>query len=307
MRIIVVIANDSHYHLKMKKLLLYLPLITLILSGCNDSMTNDKIKIMTSFFVMEDFARKVGGQYVDVQSIIPSGGEIHGYEPTTGDIVALSEADLFIYNGAGLEPFVESLQQAVGNPELQYIETSQGLTLLNEDDHQDAHTWLSPLNAKKQMENIKNAIVGIDAQNAAYYEERYSVFADKFDKLHEQYTVLLAPGAGNYLVTGHAAFGYLTDAYNLIALPIGGHDSEQEPTQQDIASVIDIVKENDIRYVYAESLNPSDAVLTIIAETGAELEILSPLEGLTTAQIMSEEDYFSVMKDNLVAIAKGFI
>ena len=103
------------------------------------------------------------------------------------------------------------------------------------------------------------------------------------------------------------AFGYLTDAYNLIALPIGGHDSEQEPTQQDIASVIDIVKENDIRYVYAESLNPSDAVLTIIAETGAELEILSPLEGLTAAQIMSGEDYFSVMKDNLIAIAKGFI
>ena len=73
---------------------------------------------------MEDFARKVGGQHVDVQSIIPSGGEIHGYEPTTGDIVALSEADLFIYNGAGLEPFVESLQQAVGNPELQYIDAA---------------------------------------------------------------------------------------------------------------------------------------------------------------------------------------
>ncbi|MDY0345408.1 MAG: zinc ABC transporter substrate-binding protein [Bacilli bacterium] len=281
--------------------------MAIITAACNVVSVTDKLQILTSFFVMEDFARKVGGQYVEVESIVPSGSEIHGYEPTTGDIVKLTTADMFIYNGAGLEHFVTSLQEAVNNDNLQYVEASRGLTLLVADEHQDPHTWLSPLNAKKQMENIKDAIVAIDQEHASYYENRFSIFAAKFDELHDQYQTLLEPGEGQYLVTGHAAFGYLTNAYDLIPLPIGGHDSEQEPTQQDIAHVIDIVNQNNIRYVYAESLTPSDAVLTVIQETNAELETLSPIESLTAEQTMSNEDYFTVMKDNLFAIAKGFI
>jgi zinc transport system substrate-binding protein len=291
----------------MKKSLLFIPLIASLLLGCNTPIESEKIKIVTSFFVMEDFARKIGGEYTDVQSIIPSGGEIHGYEPTTGDIVALEDADLFVYNGAGLEHFIDGLEQALDGSDVQFVDTSSGLTFIEEESHQDSHTWLSPLNAKKQMENIKNALVLSDQEHASYYEGRYSLYAAKFNYLHEQFLTMLAPGEGQYLVTGHAAFGYLTNAYNLIALPIGGHDSEQEPTQQDIANVIDIVNQNNIRYIYAESLHPSDAVLTVLEETDAELEILSPLEGLSAEQEMSGEDYFSIMKDNLIAIAKGFI
>ena len=93
----------------------------------------------------------------------------------------------------------------------------------------------------------------------------------------------------------------------MIPLAIAGHDSEQEPTQQDIANVINIVNQNNIPYIYAESLTPSDAVLTVVEETNAELEILYAIEGLSANQIITNEDYFSLMKDNLLALAKGYM
>lgn len=291
----------------MKQKIWLLPLLSLVLVACNDPLPSDKLKVYTSFFVMEDFAKKIGGNYVEVANIVPAGGEIHAYEPTTGDIINLSQADMFVYNGAGLEHFVDHLQNTVANPDLVYVETTAGLELLVNDEEEDPHTWLSPLNAKKQMENIKNALVSTDPDHSQYYENRYQLFANKFNDLHEQFVTFLASGFGQYLVSGHAAFGYITNAYDLIALPINGYDSEQEPTQQDIANVIDIVNANDIQYVYAESLTPSDAVLTVVGETNAELAYLNTLESLTNEQKITGEDYFSVMKDNLYSIAKGFI
>ncbi|MDD3207432.1 MAG: zinc ABC transporter substrate-binding protein [Bacilli bacterium] len=291
----------------MKGFKIFIPLIALTLAGCDVLESGDKLNVYTSFFVMEDLAKKVGGDYVNVTSIVPSGSEIHSYEPTTGDIRNLSQADLFIYNGVGLEHFIDQLKNAIDNPNLVYVEASENIELLSDEDHDDPHVWLSPLNAKKEMENIKRALVEVDAAHSSYYENRYQLFADKFDELDLQYQTLLSPGAGSYLVTGHAAFGYLANEYDLLPLPIAGHDSEQEPTQQDIANVINIVNQNNIPYIYAESLTPSDAVLTVLEETNAELEILYAIEGLSANQMMTNEDYFSLMKDNLFALAKGFI
>jgi len=291
----------------MKVLRIFIPLIALTLAGCDVLETGDKLNVYTSFFVMEDLAKKVGGDYVNVTSIVAPGSEIHSYEPTTGDIRNLSQADLFIYNGVGLEHFIDQLKNAIDNPNLVYVEASENIELLSDEDHDDPHVWLSPLNAKKEMENIKRALVEVDAAHSSYYENRYQLFADKLDELDLQYQTLLSPGAGSYLVTGHAAFGYLANEYDLLPLPIAGHDSEQEPTQQDIANVINIVNQNNIPYIYAESLTPSDAVLTVLEETNAELEILYAIEGLSANQMMTNEDYFSLMKDNLFALAKGFI
>lgn len=293
-------------YLMTRNVQLLIPFLLLGLASCDISDAGDKIQIYTSFFAMEDLARKVGGQYVAVQSIVPPGSEIHSYEPTTSDIVALNDADMFVYNGAGLEHFVEGLKEAIPETEIRYVEASLGIDLLADDYHGDPHTWLSPLNAKKEMENIMNALIEVDSAHQEYYQNRYQSFADKFNRLDEDYQTLLAPGVGKYLVTGHSAFGYLTNEYGLVALPIGGYDSEQEPTQQDIANVISIVQANGIRYIYAESMTPSAAVLTVIDETDAELAILYTLEGLTAEQMTTGEDYFSVMNTNLLAIAKGF-
>lgn len=291
----------------MKYLKTFIPVLLLAFTSCSNPTSNDKLQIYTSFFVMEDLVKKIGGDYVAVESIVPTGSEVHEYEPTTGDIVNLSHADMFVYNGAGLEHFVNEMKNAIDNPNLMYVEASLGLDLISTEEGDDPHTWLSPLNAKMELANIKNALINLDPNHASYYVSRYDVFAAKFDELHEQFSDLLAPGAGKYLVTAHAAFGYLAREYNLVALPIGGHDAEEEPSQQDIANVINIVNENNIRYVYAETLTADNAVMTVVSETSAELAILNPLEGLTSEEIVAGDDYLSVMKDNLIAIAKGYI
>jgi len=290
-----------------RKAWLLLSLVILPLASCQSGISSDKLQIYASFFAMEDFAAKIGGKYAEVTSIVPSGQEIHEYEPTTGDIVDLSQADMFVYNGAGLEHFVDDLRGAIDNPDLVYVEASAGLTLISDGAEEDPHTWLSPINASTQIRNIADAIIALDPEHSDYYERNYDLYADKLYVLDQQFDAMLAPGLGKYLVTAHAAFGYLCREYGLVALPIGGHDAEQEPTQQDIADVIDIINENDIRYVYAESLSPEDAVLTVCEETGSTLAVLNPLEGLTDEEIATGEDCFSAMKDNLIAIARGFI
>lgn len=291
----------------MRQLKTIFPILLLSLTACSNPSSNDKLQIFTSFFVMEDLVKKVGGDFVSVESIVPTGSEIHEYEPTTGDIVKLSHADMFVYNGAGLEHFVHDMESAIDNPNLVYVEASHGLDLISTEEGDDPHTWLSPVNAKMELANIKSALIDLDPVHASYYASRYDVFAAKFDELNEQFDVLLTPGAGKYLVTAHAAFGYLAREYDLLALPIGGHDAEEEPSQQDIANVINIVNQNNIRYIYAETLTADNAVLTVVSETEAELAILNPLEGLTSEEIIAGDDYLSVMKDNLIAIAKGYI
>lgn len=280
----------------------------MLLSSCVTSTdTGDKLKVYTSFYAMEDLVKKVGGDKVEVKSLVPAGQEVHDYEPTTADIVNLTSADMFVYNGAGLEHFVDSFKSAIENDKLTYVEASQGLELIEEDTKQDPHTWLSPLNAKKEMNNVYNALITIDPINKNYYQKNLVRNELKFDTLDNQYKTMLKPGFGKYLVTAHAAFGYLCKEYNLVALPIGNQNAEEEPTQQDIARVINLVKENNIKYIYAEELTATNAVTTICEETGAELAKLNPLEGLTDEDIANNEDYFSIMKDNLFEIAKGYI
>ncbi|MFA5687233.1 MAG: zinc ABC transporter substrate-binding protein [Bacilli bacterium] len=293
----------------MKKILLLFISSLLLLSGCNPPLESEKLIVYTSFYVMEDFAKKIAGPYAEVKTLMPSNGEIHDYEPTTRDLVNLTNADLFIYNGANLEHFIKQLEEVMNeeNPSLVFVNSTKNVNLLKEDQLIDPHTWLSPLNAKKQIEEIKNAFVLIDEKHSSYYNEQYNKFALEFDKLHELYQIFLENGKDRYLVTSHAAFGYLTSAYDLVALPIGSLHSEEEPTQQNIAHVIEIVNTYEIPYIYAESNAPSNAVITVLEETNAQLEILYTLENLSEEQIKRNADYFSIMKDNLLAIAKGFM
>lgn len=280
-----------------------------VLSSCVNEHDQDKLLIYTSFYVMEDFAKKLSGNYAVVKNLVPAGSDVHDYEPTTKDLVNLSQAHLFIYNGAHLEHFINPLKEVMKdeNPSLIFVETSLSLELLEEGNFIDPHTWLSPMNAKKQMKVIKDALVGVDVKHQSYYESQYLKYETKFNELDDLYLTFLQDAAGQYLITAHAAFGYLAHAYNLINLPIGSYESSEEPTQQNIAYIINIINEHNIAYIYGENNAPNHAILTILDATNAKFEILYTIEGLTSEQRENHDDYFSLMKDNLLALMKGFL
>lgn len=276
----------------------------------NADSAEGKLRVMASFYTMADFAEKIGGDRADITCMVPTGTEPHDWEPSTTDITGLERADVFIYNGAGMEHWAEDVTESLENKELLVVEASQGVKLHAEEEHDheghshshggyDPHVWLDPHNAKLEMENIKNAFVQADPDNGAYYEANYDKWAKVAEELDRKYREALADFAGRQIVTAHEAYGYLCSAYGLEQVGIDGLSPDQEPNPKRMADIIDFVRENQIRAVFFEELSGSKTAETVAAETGIRLLALSPLEGLSGEELEAGEDYFSVMEKNL--------
>ena len=152
-----------------------------------------RLKVMASFYPMYDFARKVGGDKIQVKDMVPAGTEPHDWEPAATDIRNLEDADVFVYNGADLEHWAEDVLDTLENQDLVVSEASDGVELLDGgEDHahgdngKDPHVWLDPMRAKQEMANIKDAFVKADPENRDYYEANY----EKYARSQEQETSL---------------------------------------------------------------------------------------------------------------------
>ena len=276
----------------------------------------EKLQVMASFYPMYDFARKIGGEYVSVTDMVPAGTEPHDWEPAAKDIAALENADVFVYSGAGLEYWAEDILQTLQNEALVTVEASKGITLLTaeeegaheEDDghdhgEYDPHVWLDPMKAKEEMANIRDAFSEADPAHAAEYVANYETCAEKLDALDTEYRETLAQCSKKEIVVSHEAFGYLCGAYDITQMGIEGLMPDSEPDPARMAEITDFVRAHEVRVIFSEELVSEKVAQTIAQETGAEVETLNPLEGLSEAELAAGADYFSVMEDNLAKLA----
>ncbi|MFR2332242.1 MAG: metal ABC transporter substrate-binding protein [Flavonifractor plautii] len=291
----------------------------------SSAASEGSLRVMASFYPMYDFAQKIGGDKVTVTNMVPAGTEPHDWEPSPSDIVALEQADVFVYSGAGMEHWVEDVLASLDNQSLVTVEASYGIALLeghhhhhedeeeaeheHEDEHEheegggyDPHVWLSPLNAKREMENIKNAIAEADPANAEYYEANYAAWSARCDQLDQAFKDGLSNLAIQDIVVSHEAFGYLCDAYGLNQVGIEGISPDSEPDPARMAQIQDFVTEHQVKVIFSEELVSPKVAQAIADATGARVETLSPLEGLTDEQLTAGEDYFSVMEQSLASL-----
>lgn len=284
---------------------------------------NSKLEIYTSIYPLYDFAIKVGGDKVSVTNLVPAGTEPHDWEPATTDILSLEKADILIYNGVGMEHWVDQVSDSLENKDLILQEASKGITLLESghDDHEneeadeqkedghghqyDPHIWLSIKNGKKMMENIKNFIVEADPENKDYYEANYEKYAEEFDALDQKFTEELSAVANKDLIVAHEAFAYLCADYGLNQVAIEGLAADSEPDAKRMAEIINFAREKKITTIFFEELVSPKVAQTIASEIGAKTDVLNPLEGLTQEQLNAGEDYLSVMEDNLNALVNA--
>ena len=246
--------------------------------------------------------------------MVPSGTEPHDWEPAAADIRNLEEADLFIYSGAGMEHWVDDVLASLDNKDLISVEASEGVALRDghrhshedegavepeEEGQYDPHVWLSPLNAEKEMENIKNAYIKADPDNRDYYEANYELYASRFADLNQKFKDTLSSLPNKDIVVSHEAFGYLCDAYGLNQVGIEGLSPDSEPSPARMAEIIDFVRANHVRVIFFEELVSPKVAETIAKETGSSVQVLNPLEGLSDEELESGADYFSVMEENL--------
>jgi zinc transport system substrate-binding protein len=169
----------------------------------------------------------------------------------------------------------------------------------------DPHVWLSPMNAKIEMENIKNALADADPENENYYTKNYEKYAAEFDKLDTSYKEGLADTKSKDVIAAHEAFGYLCKAYGLNQVGIEGLSPDSEPDPARMDEIIQFAKEHKVKTIFFEELVSPKVAETIADEIGAKTEVLNPLEGLSDEEMESGEDYFSVMETNLKVLKKA--
>lgn len=310
-------------------------LLTATLTSCMmtpAAPSNDRINVVTTIYPVYDFATKVGGEAANVTILVPAGSEPHDWEPTPSDMVKIQQADIFIYNGAGMELWVDSILSSVTSEDLIVVNTSDTLALrpadtaheehedgaenahdeseegaLVEHDHgaYDPHTWLDPMNAKEQMRVIKEAFVQADPDRKTLYETNFETYATAFDQLDKEYSDAIDPLPCRNIVVAHEAFGYLCDRYGLTQIPIEGIAADSEPDAARMAEIIDFVNDNKVLVIFSEELLSPKIADAIAAETGASTDVLNPIGGLTEQQIKDGEDYFTIMRKNLKALVRA--
>lgn len=288
-----------------KRLIPVLIAALLLVSVCGCGKTGDnketgKLKVTASFYTMYDFAKKIAGDKADVSVMVPSGIEPHDWEPSTSDILDLEKADMFIYNGGGMEPWANDILSSLQNKRLTVAQASNGIAAIES----DPHVWLDPENAKAELLNIKNAFAGADPENAAYYEDNYSKYAAEFDSLDIEFSETLKPLPGRDIVVAHEAFSYLCAAYGLNQIAIEGVAADSEPSPARMAEIVNLVKERGVKVIFFEELISPKVAETIASETGVQTAVLNPIEGLSEQAIAAGEDYFSVMRKNLAELKK---
>lgn len=296
-----------------------------LLTGCGKEeispVADGKVNVIVSVYPLEDFAKKIGGEHVHVTNMIPPGVEAHDFELTPKDMERITKADVFVYNGAGFESWIDQVVKNLDKGKTTVVESTKGIKLLSakenhdeeeghkEDEHNhgdyDPHVWLDPIRAKEQAENIKEGLVKADPDHKADYEKNYQKLVGDLAVLHQEYEELIQKAKKKEIVVSHSAFNYLANRYGLEQIAITGISPSQEPSPKELKQIIETVKEHQVKYILFETLVSSKVADVVKREVNAEALTLNPLEGLTKEEVAQGADYFSVMRKNKENLAKA--
>ena len=267
-------------------------------AGCGGaSEAGPEAKIVAAFYPLAFLAREVAPA-AEVANVTPAGAEPHDLELTPGDVATLAGADLVLFLGNGFQP---ALEKAVSGKE-SALDLLEGLELIegadghgDEEEHGDeleldSHVWLDPMRFAAMAERVAEAVgePGSASDVVAALEELDGEFRDG-----------LARCERDVIVTSHAAFGYLADAYGLRQVALAGLSPEAEPPPRALEELIAEVKEEGATTVFFETLTSPAVAETVAREAGVRTAVLNPLEGLTEDEVTDGADYFSVMRVNL--------
>ncbi len=265
--------------------------------------SSPKLQISTSFYPLYFFTTQIVGDKGDVKNITPVGGEPHDYEPTPQDIVTIQNGKLLILNGGGLEVWADKIKDQLKDKNVQVLVVGEDLANQQVEEEgkniQDPHIWLSPPLAKKMAGKIAQAIENVDPANKDYYEQNKNKLESRLDRLDSEYKQGLSNCKNINIITSHAAFGYLASTYGLKQVPISGLSPDAEPSAQQLAEVTKFARENNVKYIFFETLVSPKLAKTIAKEIGAQTLVLNPIEGLTDDEIKAGKSYTTVMEDNL--------
>lgn len=254
-----------------------------------------KLKVSASFYPLAFFAREVGGDKVEVVTVVPQSVEPHDFEPTARELSQVYDSKIFVYNGVNLDPWASQIKNDV---EAQGVKTIDMSTYVNVQ-RNDPHFWLDPNRAKFIVSTLRDQFTQLDSSNSSYYKERAQNLDIKLSTLSLEYENGLALCSQRSIITSHDAFGYLAARYTINVNAITGIDPEGEPDPKRLAELSQLVKSTGIKYIFTETLVSPRVAESLASETGASVLVFNPIEGLTVEEVNRGDNYFTIMQQNL--------
>ncbi len=295
---------------QMRGLLLCALMVVVAATPLAAATPGKRLKIVTTFTVIEDIVANVAGDAADVVSITKPGAEIHGYQPTPGDIVKAQSADLVVWNGFNLERWFEQFFQNLSNvPSLTISDGIKpiGINYGPYTGKPNPHAWMSSSNALIYVENIRAALVKLDPANTETYDRNAADYAEKIKALDAPLRKRLAgiPEAKRWLVTSEGAFSYLAHDYGFKELYLWPINADQQGTPQQVRKVIDLVRKHEVPVVFSESTVSDRPARQVAKETGAAYGGILYVDSLSAAD-GPVPSYLKLLEVTVDTIAKGF-
>jgi len=268
----------------------------LLLAGCGVGGSGGKNSVVAAFYPLAYAAERIGGPSFHVENLTPPGAEPHDLELTPREVGRIVNASLVLYLSHGFQPAVsKAVEQARGRkvdvlaglPLHRNVGGEAGLTA-------DPHVWLDPL-----------LFARIGTKIGAALHRPSSGFVADMRKLDQAYRNGLRDCKRREIITSHAAFGYLAARYGLEQVAITGLAPESEPSPQQLAHVVEVVRRTHATTVFFETLVSPRLADTVAREVGARTAVLDPIEGLTPEEQKKGDDYLTLMRHNLVALRKA--
>jgi len=289
--------------------------LSLVLAGCSSSESESSgVKVIAAFYPLEFVAKTIGGDLISVENMTPPGVEPHDLELTPQQITTLDDADLLLYV-AGFQPALEEAATQSAPANSLDVMAINGLNLLGatEDGHNhgeeahsdeemlsDPHVWLDPERLIVVAKAVAAKLSEVDPDNSETYATNLTAFVEQLEGLDADFTSGLASCERRLIVTSHAAFGYLADAYNLEQEAISGLSPESEPTPKRLNEIGKEAKADGTTTIFFETLASPKVAQTLADDLNISAAVLDPIEGIGEGQT-----YFSIMESNLAALRKA--
>ncbi len=281
--------------------------------------SSGKIQVVATIFPVYDFAREVGGDNVSVTKILPSGVESHSFEPSPSDVITINEADLFLYTGDTMEPWVSTVIRGADSDALSVGVVSKGVPLLRlKDEHDedkeheehydyDPHIWTDPARAMIMVDNITAYLSGCDPQHADEYTANAASYKKELEALDNKIKEIVTNGKRDEIIFGgRFAFLYFVDHYDLdYDAAVDSCSDHSEPSAKKIAEIITEIREDQIPVIYYEELTNPTVCQSIADDTGAKMLMLHSCHNVTEEELANGTTYLSLMEQNAENLKEG--
>ena len=293
-----------------RKTILLLIALVLLLTACGDALpatpTTNKLKVVATYSILGDLAQNVGGDRIELHTLVGPGLDTHTFEPSPADSTALTEASLIFENGLDFEPWLDDLYVSSGSDAGRAV-VSDGLEPLRSEEGREAdpHLWHSAANAVHMVKAVRDALAKADAPNAAIYQANAEAYIAQLQQLDDWIfaQVKTLPESRRKLVTTHDTFGYFADRYSfeVIGTVLPASTEGVSPSAQDVAALVESVKAAGVPAVFAENVSSNTLLRQVADEAG--VSVVASLYTDALGPLGSDGDtYLKMMRYNVTTI-----